>query len=103
MLVSMPKPPMTLASDPIAPQPELSLADSEQQFRRLFEAAQDGILFVDRDSGAIVDANPFLLSLLDYSRVEVVGRHLWEIGLLGDESASRAAFRDLQEKGYVRY
>ncbi|WZP00211.1 PAS domain S-box protein [Isosphaeraceae bacterium EP7] len=81
----------------------LSLADSEQQFRRLFEAARDGILFVDRDSGAIVDANPYLLGLLGYSRAEVEGRHLWEIGLLGDEGASRAAFRELQALGYVRY
>ena len=82
---------------------EHSLAASELRFRRLFEAAKDGILILDFDSGAITDANPFVLELLGYSHVELVGKRLWEIGLLGDEEASRASFRELQEKGYVRY
>jgi PAS domain-containing protein len=46
----------------------LSLADSEQQFRRLFEAVRDGIMFVDHDSGAIVDANPYFLERVMNSR-----------------------------------
>ena len=32
--------------------------DSEAHYRRLFEAAQDGILILDAESGAITDANP---------------------------------------------
>jgi PAS domain S-box-containing protein len=80
-----------------------SLAASEVRFRRLFEAAQDGILILDAENGAIEDANPFLLELLGYSRAEILGKHLWEIGLFGDIEASRASFRELQEKGYVRY
>jgi PAS domain S-box-containing protein len=82
---------------------EVSLAASELRFRRLFEAAKDGILILDGDSGAITDANPFLLELLGFSHPELVGKRLWEIGLLGNEEASRASFQELQEKGYVRY
>jgi two-component system, chemotaxis family, CheB/CheR fusion protein len=82
---------------------ESSLAASELQFRRLFEAAKDGILILDGESGAITDANPYLLELLGYLHAEVVGKQLWEIGLLRDEEASRASFRDLQQHGYVRY
>ena len=37
------------------------------------------------ESGAIADANPFLLELLGYSLDELLGKQLWEIGLLEDE------------------
>jgi PAS domain S-box-containing protein len=80
-----------------------ALAASEVRFRRLFEAAKDGILILEADTGAIIDANPYLLDLLGYSHDELLGKELWELGVLGDIEASRAAFRELQEKGYVRY
>jgi PAS domain-containing protein len=32
-------------------------------YRRLFEAAQDGILILDADTGRINDVNPFLVKL----------------------------------------
>ena len=84
-------------------QMEISLEESELRFRRLFEAAQDGILILDARSGVITDANPFLLGLLGYAHGDLIGKRLWEIGLLGDAAASRAEFRGLQEKGYARY
>ena len=42
-------------------------------------------------------------SLLGYSCAELLGKHLWDIGLFGNIDTSRASFRELQEKGYVRY
>jgi two-component system CheB/CheR fusion protein len=80
-----------------------ALAASETRFRRLFEAAKDGILVLDADTGAIIDANPFLLDLLGYSAADLKGKKLWDIGLLGDVEASKASFHELQETGYVRY
>jgi PAS domain S-box-containing protein len=44
-----------------------------------------------------------MVHLLGYPREELLGKELWEIGLLKDEQASHAAFRKLQEKGQVRY
>ena len=32
-----------------------------------------------------------------------MGKELWEIGLFEDIEASKAAFQELQEKGYIRY
>ena len=46
-----------------------SLRDSELRYRRLFEAAQDGILILDAETGAITDVNPFLIIFLFFSRV----------------------------------
>jgi len=76
---------------------------SELRYRRLFETAQDGILILDADSGKIIDVNPFLLDLLDYSFESMIGLELWEIGVFEDIAASRAAFEKLQTEEYIRY
>lgn len=81
----------------------VTLRKSELRYRRLFESAQDGILTLDGETGAITDVNPFLLDLLGYPCDEIIGRHLWEIGELRDVAASKAAFAVLQKREYVRY
>jgi PAS domain S-box-containing protein len=75
----------------------------EVHYRGLFKAAQDGILLLDAETRKITDANPFLCELLGYSRAEMLGKELWEIGLFRDQEQSRAAFRDLQRRGFIRY
>lgn len=82
---------------------EAALETSERRYRRLFEAAKDGILILDIETGEIVDANPFVTNLLGYTAGEIVGHKLWEIGFISDTSASRLALVRLQETGYVRY
>jgi PAS domain S-box-containing protein len=82
---------------------EHALKASELRYRRLFETAKDGILILDADTGAVTDANPFLLDLLGYSYGELMGRKVWEIGSFQDVAASQSAFRQLQLKEYVRY
>ncbi len=82
---------------------EAALCASEMRYRRLFEAAQDGILILDADTGKIVDANPFMVQMLGYSHADFLGKELWEIGLFEDVAASMVAFRELQDTGYIRY
>src|SRR5512138_457264 len=76
---------------------------SELRYRRLFEAAQDGILLLDAVTGAITDVNPFLIKMLGYSREEFIQRKLWEVGAFRDIQASQAAFEALQKNEYIRY
>lgn len=76
---------------------------SEVRYRRLFETAHDGVLIIDSVNRKITDANPYLLDLLGYAREELVGKELWQIGLLRDEQSSHAAFRELQQHGMIRY
>lgn len=79
------------------------LRNSEIRYRRLFEAARDGILLVDPETCLITDANPYMAELLGYTREEFIGKELWQIGLLKNAAASRRAFRELQQTGYTRY
>jgi diguanylate cyclase (GGDEF)-like protein/PAS domain S-box-containing protein len=79
------------------------LKTSELLYRRLFEAAQDGILILDADTGMIIDVNPFLINLLGYSRDEFVERKLWEVGAFKDIKASQDSFEALQENESIRY
>jgi two-component system cell cycle sensor histidine kinase/response regulator CckA len=88
-------------TDPV--EAESRLKRSEARYRRLFESAQDGILILEAGGGHIADANPFLLDFLGYSRDELLGKQLWEIGLFEDIEANRKAFQTLKEKGYIRY
>ena len=82
---------------------ELSLKDSEIRYRRLFETAQDGILILDAETGAITDVNPFLINMLGYSREEFIKKKLWEVGAFKDIKASKKAFQALQKNEYIRY
>ncbi|MEO8494106.1 MAG: PAS domain S-box protein [Planctomycetota bacterium] len=79
------------------------LEASETRFRRLFEAAHDGILIVDAASLKITHVNPFLTNLLDYPAEHFLGKELWEIGFLRDKQDSRAAMQQLDEQGSIRY
>jgi PAS domain S-box-containing protein len=76
---------------------------SEIRYRRLFETAHDGVLLVDPGTRKIVDANPFMTRLLGYPHNQLVGKELFEIGLLKDEVASREMFRKLRRNREVRY
>ena len=79
------------------------LTNSELRYRRLFEAAQDGILILDAETGMIEDVNPYLIKMLGYSREEFVEKKLWEVGAFRDIEASKDAFEVLQENEYIRY
>src|SRR4030095_6126162 len=76
---------------------------SELRYRRLFEAARDGILILDAVTLKITDVNPFMTELLGYSHANFLGKELWEIGLFSDKEASQEAFKELQRTGYLRY
>jgi formate hydrogenlyase transcriptional activator len=82
---------------------EEALKISEVRYRRLFETSRDGILILDAETGHISDVNPFLVEMLGYSREEFLGKKLWEIGPFKNVDATKAAFLELQDGGFVRY
>ena len=82
---------------------EHDLEASETRYRRLFEAAKDGILILDADTGKITDVNPFLLELTGFARDDFLGAFLWEIGPFKDTAASKDSFAALLTNKYARY
>ena len=81
----------------------LALQASEISYRRLFETAQDGILILNAETGQINDVNPYMIDMLHYSYEEFVGKKLWEVSPFKDTALNQEAFKELQDKGYIRY
>jgi PAS domain S-box-containing protein len=79
------------------------LIASELRYRRLFESAKEGILILDAETGMVVDVNPFLIETLGFSRERFLGKRIWELGFFKDILANASAFKELQEKKYIRY
>jgi PAS domain S-box-containing protein len=82
---------------------EQALRNSELSYRRLFEAAKDGILILDADTGRINDVNPFLIKLLGFSLPEMIGKTVGELSPFKDIESNRVMLARLQKDGYVRY
>jgi PAS domain S-box-containing protein len=80
-----------------------ALRASEIRYRRLFEAARDGILILDAASGEITAVNPFLTDLLGYAERDILGKKLWELSPFGDIKKSKIAFKELRSREYIRY
>jgi two-component system nitrate/nitrite sensor histidine kinase NarX len=55
---------------------QLSTEDQEQQYRIIFEAASDGMIISDLETGRVVDANPAASAMHGYTHDEFIGLHL---------------------------
>jgi PAS domain S-box-containing protein len=82
---------------------EQAIRASECRYRRLFEAARDGILILDADTGRICDVNPFLVELLNFSHSEMVGKTIGDLSPFKDIWSNQVMLERLKEAGYVRY
>ncbi len=85
------------------PRAEEAISASEMSYRRLFEAAKDGILILDVDTGCITDVNPFLMELLGFCRDEMIGRTVAELSPFKDIESNKDMLDRLQKDWYVRY
>ena len=80
-----------------------AIQEQNLRYRRLFETAFDGILILEFETGKIEDVNPYLIQMLGYSKEEIIGMELWEIGAMVDKNASIRAFATLKKDGYIKY
>ena len=82
---------------------EEDLRNSEIRYRRLFEAAKDGILILDAKSGRIIDINPFLTELFGNTKGYFIDKEIWEINFFKEMISNKEDFSKLQNKEYIRF
>ena len=76
---------------------------SGKRYRRLFEAAKDGILILNAETGIVDDINPFLANLLGFRKEHFLYKEVWELDCFHGLIANEAKFLELQKFNYVLY
>jgi PAS domain S-box-containing protein len=82
---------------------ESLLRASEEQYRRLFETAPDGIVLLEKDEGRITHTNPATEKMLGYTREESIGKKLQDIGVCVDTADFKTIVQELDEDGIIKY
>ena len=65
---------------------EETLQESEHRFRELFDAGSDAILFIESDTGQILEANNRAAAMFGYSREELLTKKNWELSAEPEET-----------------
>jgi len=82
---------------------EEALRRSELRYRRLFETSRNALLILDGDTGSVIDANPFVTELTGFTRPELTGKQLWQLGLFEDSNSNYISLAQMREQGVVSY
>ncbi len=80
---------------------EKELCESEMQYRRLFMTSRDGLMFLDFETGRVMEINPFLADLLGEAPESYSGKSFWEIPQFKEFETNGITLRGLQEKKYI--
>jgi PAS domain S-box-containing protein len=77
---------------------------SEARFRAMFDAAPEAVFVFDPETGAIVDANPYMAKWLGYSQEELIGMQIGQI-LAPEGANTQQSINFLREEviSYQRY
>lgn len=80
---------------------EIAITETEQRYRQLFESANDMLLLVDLETGAIIDANTQTQKQLDYTYQELIQLQITDIEEPLQDTKSRIITRTLMNTGHV--
>lgn len=72
-------------------------------YRSIFEAAPDGVMILNGETGKIEITNPYIQDLLGYKKEELLGKQIWQISPIKNIIANKSQFRKLQKEKIVRY
>ena len=78
---------------------DVLLSISEEQYRRLFETADDGILLLEKSKLKIRHANPAIMAMLGYSNKELIGKDMKAIGFPDDIGSVNEIMETLNKDG----
>src|SRR5262249_18777966 len=68
---------------------------AEIRYRRLFEAAKDGVVILDAATGEILDVNPYVLNFFGFSRADLLGRRFGDVAMF--QGSGMQSLAHLQE------
>lgn len=81
---------------------ERRLRESEAMLREIFQSSIDNISLVEMSTGKIVETNDEFERTLGYSKEELVGKRIQELGLVADGKAVVRLFKALDKQNVVR-
>jgi PAS domain S-box-containing protein len=81
---------------------EIALRESEERFSRFFHATPVGTSITRLKDGQYVDVNDAHLSLLGYTREEIIGRNVSELGIWAYPEDRAKMVEILQNQGRIR-
>jgi PAS domain S-box-containing protein len=83
-------------------QAEQELRESEETFRRIFEASTDAITINTFPDSTFVAANEQFVKLTGYQREDVIGKTARELRIWANKDEAKHAVNELEEKGIIR-
>jgi PAS domain S-box-containing protein len=81
---------------------ETALKESEEKFSAAFHSSAALMTISTKHDGKLIDVNDSFLDTLGFSRHEVIGKKVLELGIYAHPSDRAAALRVLEERGKVR-
>jgi PAS domain S-box-containing protein len=78
------------------------LRQSEERFALAFQSSASGLAITTVEDGRFIDVNPSGCEMSGYSREELIGRTVFELGLWAEPAARRRMRQLLEEQGVVR-
>jgi PAS domain S-box-containing protein len=81
---------------------EERLRQSEEKFSQLFRLSPDAIVLMNVDTGQFVDVNHSFVDISGYSREEVLGRTMLELGIYRNPAEREEIYSRLERDGMLR-
>ena len=79
------------------------LTESLECYRKVFETSTDGILLFEKGGLTIRQANPAIEAMLGYSKEELAGNNLMNIGFPNDIGSYQEIMQALKQTGIIHY
>lgn len=77
----------------------MKVKDSEKVYRSSVDLAGDGIMFVDPETGKVIDANEMAKKMLDYTRSQIVAKYVWELHPQPQMNMARQLWQSVKSNG----
>jgi PAS domain S-box-containing protein len=79
------------------------MQEKAEKFQGLSDTSDRGIIILEPDTKKIIDANSFFVTLTGYSRENLLGKNLGEIGFSKEALPVEQFFTELEKTGSVHY